>query len=99
VLGQFNSFLHKYGEFDSIWGNGAAFDCEILQSLYGTFNMNVPWSFRQAQCYRTLKTQFGYEVPYTRVGTFHNAEDDARTQALHFCGIMRLLRSRTQDVR
>jgi len=73
-----------------VWGNGAAFDNVILASAYRNVGMTVPWDFWADRCYRTVKALHP-EIKLVRNGTFHNALDDAETQAEH---LVRILRSR-----
>ena len=64
-----------------IYGNGANFDNAILAAAYRAVKMEPPWKFWMDRCYRTLAAMFlDKNVP--RVGTHHNALDDAKTQAL-----------------
>ena len=86
-----------------IWGNGADFDNPILTVaarmvrsqlpwVRGIESPNLPWQWGN-RCYRTIKNLgeiFGPEwaaPPVTRSGTYHNALDDAKTQALHMWDI------------
>jgi len=74
-----------------IWGNGSDFDQPILAGMFDASSWRVRpvWRFYNNRCYRTLKNL----VPgasLERVGTYHNALDDAKSQALH---AMKLLRS------
>ena len=69
-----------------MWGNGAAFDNAILASAYETGGFAAPWKFYNDRCYRTVKNMFP-DVPLKRIGTHHNAQDDAETQALHLLEI------------
>jgi len=73
-----------------IWGNGADFDNAILAHVYRVAGLEPPWKFFNNRCYRTLKNT-GPKLPLLRVGTHHNALDDARTQALHAVNILRAL--------
>lgn len=73
-----------------VWGNGAAFDNEVLKAAFRAAAMEVPWSFRNDRCYRTLKGLVP-ELDAVRIGTFHNAVDDALTQASHACEIFKRL--------
>lgn len=76
-------FAARYTEFEcgAIWGYGADFDCGILASLYDSFGIRRPWSFRDARCLRTLKNTFP-SLPYSdRSGVIHNALTDAIKQA------------------
>lgn len=66
----------------NIWGNGASFDNVILRNAYDACGLTTPWKFYEDRCYRTIKNLFP-EITCDRIGTHHNALDDARTQALH----------------
>jgi len=65
-----------------VWGNGATFDNVILDNAYRLCKLEKPWPYWGDACYHTLKNLFP-EVKMERTGTFHNALDDARSQALH----------------
>lgn len=70
-----------------VWGNGATFDNVILRNAYTAVGIECPWSFRHDRCYRTFKSLApGVEVK--RVGDYHNAVDDAITQAQHMQDIV-----------
>lgn len=84
-----------------VWGNGADFDNPILNVAARGVGMELPWKWGN-RCYRTIKNL--HEIlgsahrapPVTRIGTYHNALDDARTQAVHMWDILHRLR---HDVR
>lgn len=65
-----------------VWGNGATFDNVILRNAYERNGYETPWKFWQDRCYRTLLSLFPKQ-DVVRVGTYHNALDDAITQANH----------------
>lgn len=65
-----------------MWGNGAAFDNVILSSAYRRNKTEQPWKFWNDRCYRTVRAQHP-NVEMVRVGTYHNAVDDAESQASH----------------
>lgn len=65
-----------------VWGNGSDFDNAILAACYSAVNCELPWKFWNNRCYRTLKAIKPGPKP-VRIGTYHNALDDARTQAMH----------------
>lgn len=93
VLQDFSAWLGGIVKWRSdtgleVWGNGAAFDNVILASAYKAAGIAKPWQFWEDRCYRTVKAMFP-EVPFKRVGTHHNALDDARSQALHLVEIER----------
>jgi len=69
-------------------GNGADFDNPIFTVAAHQVGIKVPWNYG-GRCYRTLKNldEFlgsDFKAPkVTRTGTYHNALDDAKTQATH----------------
>lgn len=69
-----------------MWGNGSDFDNVVLAAAYKAARLNVPWKFWDNRCYRTMKN-LHRDVPFQRVGTHHNAVDDARSQAEHLIAI------------
>lgn len=69
-----------------LWGNGAAFDNAILSSSYRAANLMQPWKFWNDRCYRTVKAMYP-QIKLERVGTYHNALDDAKSQAEHLIQI------------
>lgn len=99
ALTKFNSWLASVAVADArgkllvnVWGNGADFDNPILGEAYHRTNMSQPRSHYSNRCYRTLKN-LAPEVPLTsRIGTHHNALDDAKSQAVHAVNLMRHLR-------
>ena len=80
----FNQYLAPFGHGSiKVWGNGANFDNTILSAMYSAADLKTPWPFWNDRCYRTLKNLFkDIKVP-ARLGTYHNALDDAKHQALH----------------
>tara|TARA_R110000803_G_scaffold95395_5_gene163397 strand:+ start:5361 stop:5879 length:519 start_codon:yes stop_codon:yes gene_type:complete len=71
-----------------MWGNGAMFDNTILGNAYKACSMQIPWSFWNDRCYRTVKSM-NTSIKLNRVGTHHNAVDDAESQALHLINILK----------
>ncbi len=72
----------------NIWGNGASFDNAILATAYKKCGSVQPWEYEGDRCYRTVKNLYP-DIEMQRVGTHHNALDDAKSQALHLIKIMR----------
>lgn len=73
---------------DYLWGNSAAFDLGLLAAAYRACGKVVPWEFFRERCYRTLKSLPGMDqFRLKRIGTHHNALDDAVSQA-HHCRAM-----------
>ena len=75
-----------------VWGNSARFACGLLETAYQICPKQVPWEWWRERCYRTTKNLPGaHSVSLQRVGTHHNALDDAVSQALHLRSIYRAL--------
>jgi exodeoxyribonuclease VIII len=92
ALIKFNQYLAPYSFTKvKIWGNGGDFDNAIMASCYAAAGLEVPWAFWNNRCYRTLKNLVG-GPKLTRQGTYHNALDDAKTQAEHAVQLFKLLR-------
>lgn len=72
-----------------IWGNGSDFDNAILAAAYRATNLPQPWQFYNSRCYRTLKNLFPQHKMAKRIGTHHNALDDAESQARHAIVLLR----------
>lgn len=82
VLTDFATYLGD-GE-PELWGNGSDFDNAVVASLYKSFAILKPWSFRKNRCYRTLKNIAIMDESHKEevfMGTAHNALDDALYQA------------------
>ena len=67
-----------------VWGKGSDFDNPQIVSLFDMYGFELPWDFRKNRCFRTIADEFGHlcDKP-KRTGTYHNALDDAITQADH----------------
>ena len=69
-----------------VYGNGSDFDIAMLNHAYKQISDFVPWNFRRSRDMRTLydiTLRFGLDIKGNakRVGTHHNALDDAEFQA------------------
>jgi hypothetical protein len=89
MLTDFTDFLDGYGGDIEVWGNGADFDNVILGSLYSDYGFKRPWSYSMNRCFRTMKSlpKSKHFIQPPRLGTHHNAIDDAVTQALYLQAI------------
>lgn len=77
---------------ETLWGNSARFDLGLLSDCYRVLGKPVPWLFYHEGCYRTLKNLPAVKhLKLARVGTHHNALDDALSQAEHLCRIVQHL--------
>ena len=99
AMSDLNRFLLGLGGMRSIrlYGNGADFDNPILRVMWDAAGVPMLGStagFFGGRCYRTLKSLdelFGtdYKAPkLERQGTYHNALDDAKSQAMHLMAIV-----------
>jgi len=70
-----------------VWGNGSDFDNAILATAYRAIDIPLPWKFWNNRCYRTFKNMYP-SIKLQRSGTYHNALDDAITQATHMINIL-----------
>lgn len=89
VLSVFSDWVRR-NNIKYIWGNGSAFDNVILANAYKACDINVPWKYADDRCYRTLRGLYP-QIKTERVGTYHNALDDAKSQALHLIEIIKYI--------
>jgi hypothetical protein len=94
ALAAFSEYVREYGPGKvKVWGNGASFDNAIIAACYGAIGEKLPWQFWNDRCYRTFKAMFP-TVKLERQGTYHNALDDAKTQAEHAVMLLGALNGR-----
>lgn len=75
-----------------LWGNGADFDNPILKSCYEALGADIPFKPYNGRCYRTIKSIPNMPKMQKRVGTHHNALDDAKSQAYHLLEMDKIFR-------
>lgn len=76
-------FVEWYGpESKPTWGNGASFDNVVLRNAFSAVNIECPWKFWDDRCYRTMKNH-SPGITLARLGTHHDALDDAIYQTKH----------------
>jgi hypothetical protein len=80
VLLEVAAWFHALPDLAGVWGFGADFDLAILQSLYRTYDMVVPWPYKFNRCGRTVTAIAPQRRP-PRGSIAHNAMDDAMEQA------------------
>lgn len=89
----FDDFLTWYRQYNpiTVWSKGADFDIAILENLFTQYQENVPWSYKDKRCYRTV-LEFAMSFPNikkkilsisgnTEETKSHTALDDALNQA------------------
>jgi len=72
-----------------VHGNGADFDLPILGYAYEAEGLPLPWKPFNGRCFRTLKNLYKDVKQPKRVGTHHNALDDAIFQAKYAIAIVK----------
>ena len=87
---EFNKWISQFGKV-RVWGNGANFDQPILRAAFTAAGVEPCWSPFEERCYRTLKNLVPGGPKLERVGTYHNALDDAISQAHHAVKLLRIL--------
>jgi exodeoxyribonuclease VIII len=80
VLGALSRHFNWDGA--SLWANGTKFDIGMLEELYKTNNLVIPWKYNSDRCMRTIK-QFAGKIDISFEGKPHHALDDAVWQALY----------------
>ncbi len=88
-LQEFNAFIKSHCPGVKVWGNGADFDNAILHVAMDAVGLYPAWAFTNNRCYRALKG-IAPGPKLVRVGTYHNALDDAKSQALHAIELFKL---------
>lgn len=88
ALTALTGWIGKLGETHTVypWGNGSDFDVAMLNHAFDSNGMARPWGFRNVRDMRTLydiTLRFGMDIKGNapKVGTAHNALDDAQFQA------------------
>lgn len=63
------------------WGNGSTFDISIIEHMFRQFQVKAPWLYYNVMDLRTFKRFVANNVKVEKLGTNHNAVDDAISQA------------------
>jgi exodeoxyribonuclease VIII len=87
ALEKFNEFFKRCGKGLRVWGNGCTFDNVIMANAFNKTFVRKPWAYNADCDMRTIvalgKALLGVNIKdYERVGTYHNALDDAKFQAM-----------------
>jgi exodeoxyribonuclease VIII len=80
---------HGVGKSAMLYGCGSDFDNVLLSNAFRAIDAEQPWVYYNNACYRTLRNFFPTD-PVQRVGTYHNALDDAMTQTLQLQRILQV---------
>lgn len=92
ALSEFSAWLGQNCETSSVkvWGNGSDFDNAILAKAYGAvLGETQPWRFWNNRCYRTACDLLN-DRNRKQEGVYHNALDDAVSQAKHLSRVLTL---------
>lgn len=83
VAQDFADFAGQYGKKHlKVFGNGADFDCSIVEHLLNQYKVKTPWMFYNTRDVRTIREFLANSEPIPKlIGTAHNALDDAINQA------------------
>ncbi len=68
------------------WACGPDFDLVILESAYQSISKHTPWKYYHARCFRTFKAMFKSNI--SRLGTYHDARDDAVYQTNYILDVI-----------
>lgn len=88
-LSEFAYWIITFKGEKYVWGNGATFDISILESLMYDYGIDIPWKYNKIMDQRTIKRFLGKDIEMVRKGTYHNAIDDALTQAEYIQSCLR----------
>lgn len=80
ALGALKEYL-KGKDAKRVWGNGPSFDCALLDNLCRTFGVTPLFKYFDQRCVRTVGELAN--LKRENFGTFHNALDDAASQAVY----------------
>lgn len=81
VLEALTSYIKLFPKEICLWGNGATFDCPVLEAAYVATEEEIPWTYKQLRCYRTLNAYAPDWVTPQVNNAAHNAHSDAVFQA------------------
>lgn len=79
ALNSFTDFLMTKNI--ELWSQGLDFDIVKLRNAYKACGLEVPWDFWSVRDSRTIFKVFEEVIYNDRTGVYHNALDDAKTQA------------------
>jgi exodeoxyribonuclease VIII len=84
--GRFDFDVAKYPVAKLLWAKSPDFDAKMLEYAFDRLGLRNPFSFKDYRCVRTLQDLGWPNGPHTRpdfaVGTAHNAQVDAVSQAM-----------------
>jgi hypothetical protein len=94
---EFGDFM-KRNKIETIWGNGSSFDCVIIRNAFEAVGVPFPipfWGDRDVRTLVQLGRKLGLKTDKTeRIGTAHNALDDAKWQVSYTTQIFKRLKEK-----
>lgn len=82
ALNELSGFIQQHTiKRSCIWGSGANFDNVVLAEAYKRVGLEIPWSFRQDRCYRTITAPYKEDVD-AYYKDFSKAYKDVKHHAL-----------------
>lgn len=83
ALAEFSEWVHARCPRGDVrpWLRGPSFDAALLTAAYKAVGLELPWLYFNERCHRTLTARNPSVEQPERLGTFHNAKDDAIHQA------------------
>lgn len=96
VLQNLSDYLACRKKDIQLWGNGATFDLPMLEAAYAAASLPVPWTYKQARCYRTLNALApAWTMPQAMAADAkHNALEDALFQAQRAAATLKWLKGK-----
>ena len=86
ALEQFVTWYEDLRPISGIWGNGSDFDISIIGNAFDVCRIKRPFTYGQHRCFRTMKAM-NPKIELARIGTHHNALDDAIWQAKYMVAL------------
>jgi hypothetical protein len=65
------------------WGNGSTFDISMMEDIMKQYEVKIPWLYNGVMDLRTFKRFCAGGAQVEKLGTNHNALDDAISQATY----------------
>lgn len=86
VLQTLKIWIEAQGTVSKIrpWGNGSSFDISIMEDIFRMYKIKCPWLYYNVMDMRTFRRFIANNAKVEKLGTDHNALDDAKSQA-KFC--------------
>lgn len=84
------AYLWTKLECSKVWSYGSTYDISIIENLYRLYSIQVPWSYKNVMCHRTLVSLFPH-IQRDLPEVSHDALEDAVSQAKTCMKILRTI--------